>query len=264
MIIIGERLNSSRPAVRNALAKKDKPYLVEQAGLQVLAGAGYLDINAAALLEKEKETLHWIVPLLQEAAGVPLSIDTPDSGAMDVALRVHRGRALLNSLSGEKRKVERLLPLIKKYHPRVIVLCLDDCGPAATPDRALAIARRLAGLLLRQGLELEDIFVDPLIHSAATDREAAIRFLASVRRIKERLPGIKTVAGLSNISFGLPHRRLLNRTLLVLALKAGLDAAICDPLDRELRMALAAAEVLLGRDYSWRRFRRQASEKPEG
>jgi cobalamin-dependent methionine synthase I len=256
MIIIGERLNSSRPAVREAMAKKDKSFLVEQARLQVLAGAAYLDVNAAALLEREKETLRWIVPLLQDATGVPLSIDSLDPGAVEVALRAHQGRALLNSLSGDKKKVGRLLPLVERYLPRVIVLCLDDGGPATTPDRAEGIVRRLAGLLVRQGLEPEDIFVDPLVHSAAADREAAVRFLASLRRIKDRLPSVRTVAGLSNISFGLPQRDLINRTLLVLALEAGLDAAICDPLDRDLRMALTATEALLGRDSGWTRFRR--------
>jgi cobalamin-dependent methionine synthase I len=264
MIIIGECLNSSRPAVREAMAKKDKSFLLEQARLQVLAGAGYLDVNAALLLEKEKETLRWIVPLLQDEAGIPLSIDTPDPGALEVALIAHQGRALLNSLSGEKKRVERLLPLVKRYHPRVIVLCLDDSGPAKTPGRALEIAQRMAGLIVRQGLELKDIFIDPLVHSAAAEREVAVRFLASLRRVKERLPGVQTVAGLSNISFGLPQRGLINRTLLVWALEAGLDAAICDPLDRDLRTALAAAEALLGRDSGWKKFRQAVKPRRGG
>jgi cobalamin-dependent methionine synthase I len=256
MIIIGERLNSARPAIRAAMAKRDKSFLVEQARLQVLAGADYLDVNAAALLEREKDILRWAVPLLQDAAGVPLCVDTPDPEAMEVALRAHQGRALLNSLPGSRERVERLLPLIKRYRPRVIVLCLDDGGAATTPDHALAIARRMAGLIIRQGLEAEDVFIDPLAHSAAAERKAAVRLLASLRKVKDRLPGVRTVAGLSNISFGLPQRRLLNRTLLVLALEAGLDAAICDPLDKDLRLALAAAEALLGRDSGWTKFRR--------
>lgn len=252
MIIIGERLNSSRPAVREAFAKRNASYLTEQARRQALAGAAFLDINAAALLEVEAEVLRWAVPLLQEATGIPLSIDTVDPAAMEAALGAHRGRALLNSITGEKTKTERWLPLIKRYHPRVIVLCLDDRGAATTPVRALAIARRMTGLLLRQGLEYEDVFVDPLVHSVAADREAAGRFLASLRMIKKSLPGIRTVAGLSNISFGLPHRRPLNRAFLVMALEAGLDAAICDPLDKDLRVALAAGEAVLGRKQDWR------------
>jgi cobalamin-dependent methionine synthase I len=258
MIIIGERLNSSRPAVREAMAKKDKAFLAEQARLQVLAGANYLDVNAAALLEREKDILRWAVPLLQDAAGVPLSIDTPDPGAMEVGLKAHRGRALLNSLSGEKKRIERLLPLVKEYRPRVIVLCLDDKGPATTPGRALAIARRVTGLVIRQGIDREDIFVDPLTHSAAAEREAAVRLLASLRKLKKQVRGVQTLAGLSNISFGLPKRGLINRTLLVLALEAGLTAAICDPLDKDLRLAIATAEALLGRDSAWTRFRRAA------
>ncbi len=263
MIIIGERLNSSRPAVHGAMARKDKSYLIEQARLQVLAGAGYLDVNAATLLERESDFLRWMVPLLQDAVGVSLSIDTPNPAAMAAALSVHRGRAILNSLSGEKRTADQLLPLVNEYRPRVIVLCLDDRGPATTPDRALAIAELAAGRLVRRGLHLEDIYVDPLVHSAATDRESVVRFLTALRKIKKKLPGIKTVAGLSNISFGLPRRRLLNRTFLVLALEAGLDTVICDPLDRELQMAAAAAEALLGRQSDWKTLRRARLRKVE-
>jgi cobalamin-dependent methionine synthase I len=256
MVIIGERLNSSRRSVYDALARKNKSYLVEQARLQAMAGADYHDVNAAALMEREKKILRWTVPLVQAATGVPLSIDTPDPLAMDIALRVHRGRALLNSLSGEKKKLERILPLIKDYHPRVIALCLDDSGPAATPDRALAIARRMVGFLLPLGLEPGDIFIDPLVYPAAADQEGGVRFLASLRRIKEKLSSVQTIAGLSNISSGLPQRKLLNRTFLVMAVEAGLDAVICDPLDRELRSALAAAEAILGREPAWKTLHR--------
>jgi 5-methyltetrahydrofolate--homocysteine methyltransferase len=263
MIIIGERLNSSRRAVHDALAGRDETYLVEQAKLQEKAGASYIDLNASALLDKELETLGWAIPLLQESVSIPLALDTPDPRVMEAALKLHRGRPLLNSLTGEKAKAESLLPLIKDFKPRVIVLCLDDKGIPAEAGQALSVAQRMAELLGRQGLGQEDIFVDPLVRPLGVDSGVASLFLESLEIIKKKLSGAKTVAGLSNVSFGLPDRRLLNRTFLVLAMKAGLDAAICDPLDKELRAALAAASALLGRDPFLRDFLRFFRESKE-
>lgn len=248
MIIIGERLNSSRASVHDALAGRDETYLIEQARLQERAGASYIDFNASAMLDKELETLRWAIPLLQANVSIPLALDTPDPTAMEAALKLHRGRPLLNSLSGEKAKIESLLPLIKDFKPRVIILCLDDQGLPAEARRALSVAQVMVELLSRQGLGEEDIFIDPLVRPLGVDSGAASLFLESLGIIKKTLSGVKTVAGLSNVSFGLPERRLLNRTFLVLAMEAGLDAAICDPLDKELRAALAAASALLGRD----------------
>jgi cobalamin-dependent methionine synthase I len=248
MIIIGERLNSSRSAVHDALAGRDETYLVEQARLQERAGASYIDLNTSALLDKELETLRWAIPLLQGNVSIPLALDTPDPQVMEMALKLHRGRPLLNSLTGENAKIESLLPLIKDFKPQVIILCLDDNGLPAEAHQALSVAQRMAELLSRQGLDEEDIFVDPLVRPLGADSGAASLFLESLKIIKKTLSGVKTVAGLSNVSFGLPERGLLNRTLLVLAMEAGLDAAICDPLDKELRAALAAASAVLGRD----------------
>jgi len=260
MILIGERLNSSRPEVRRALVARDANYLIHQARLQEEAGAAYIDLNASALMEKEVEALRWAIPLLQENINIPLSLDTPEALAMEEALRLHKGRPLLNSLTAEASRIRGLLPLIQVYKPRVIVLCLDDEGMPREPDRAVLIAERMVEMLLRQGLAEEDIFVDPLVRPMGVDAEAAVLFLSSLEKLKLRLPRVKTVAGLSNISFGLPQRRLLNRTLLVLAMKSGLDAAICDPLDTELLAAHHAAAALLGHDPSLKnylRFHRQ-------
>jgi 5-methyltetrahydrofolate--homocysteine methyltransferase len=200
------------------------------------------------MLDKELETLRWAIPLLQANVSIPLALDTPDPIAMEAALKLHRGRPLLNSLSGEKAKIASLLPLIKDFKPRVIILCLDDQGLPAEARRALSVAQLMVELLSRQGLGEEDIFVDPLVRPLGVDSGAASLFLESLGIIKKTLSGVKTVAGLSNVSFGLPERRLLNRTFLVLAMEAGLDAAICDPLDKELRAVLSAASALLGRD----------------
>lgn len=254
MMIVGERLNSTRRPVFEAFARKDRSYIVKEARRQREAGADFIDLNTAALLEREIEILEWAVPILQEEGGVGLSIDTPNPEAMEAGLRLHKGPAILNSLSGESGKMQRLLPVIREMRPMVVVLCLDDEGLPRTAEKELEVARRTVGLLLDEGMEPGRIFVDPLVRPVAVDQEAGNLFLKSLRMIKGSLPEVRTIAGLSNVSFGLPRRRLLNRTFLALALAEGLDAAILDPLDREVVATLGAAQALLGQDPSLQRF----------
>jgi len=248
MIIVGERLNSSRRSVLQALEQKDIKYLVDQAQRQEKAGASYIDLNSAALLDKEEETLQWAIPLLQKELNVPLSIDTPNPEAMEVGLKYHEGQALLNSLSGESKKIKAFLPMIKEYRPRVVVLCLDDNGLPKSSNQELSIADKMLTLLDKEGLSIEDIFVDPLVHPVGVDRKAVTLFLESLEKIKKKFPLVKTIAGISNVSFGLPRRKLLNRVFLVLALQKGLDAAILDPFDKGVLAALNAAEALMEKD----------------
>jgi len=261
MIIVGERLNSSRKLVLQALRKKDNNYLIEEALKQEQAGASFIDLNAAALLDKEVEALKWAIPLLQEKLNIPLSIDTPNPKAMEEGLKMHKGKALLNSLSGEKEKIKNLLPLIKEYKPSVIILCLDEKGLPKNPKCTLSISHRMVDLLEKEGTAVDDIFIDPLVHPVSIDPDAALLFLESLRRVKQRMPGVKTIAGLSNISFGLPQRRLINRIFLSTALLNGLDAAILDPLDDKLLHTISATEVLLSKEPSLQNYRKQTTKK---
>ena len=261
MIIVGERLNSSRKSVLEALERRDEQFLIDQAVNQERAGASYIDINAAALMDAETPTLRWAIPLLQKNIRVPLSLDTPNPEAMEEALKIHQGRALLNSLAGDAKCLQALIPLIRDYKPRVIALCLDEKGPPESSGYALSRAEKMAGLLVREGVSPEDIFVDPLVRPIGVDSNSGALFLESVEKIKKHLPGVKTIAGLSNVSFGLPQRRQLNRTFLVLALSRGLDAAICDPLDEELQATLHATQALLGKDPSLKKYLKAVRER---
>jgi len=254
MIIVGERLNSTRKSVCDAFQAKDEKYILEQALQQEKAGAKYIDLNAAALLDREIETFRWAIPLLQKKLTVPLSLDTPNPEAMEEALKLHRGKALLNSLSAEKKRKEKLLPLIQDFKPKVIVLCLDDDGVPKSSDQALRLAEQMVNLLQKKGINSGDIFIDPLVRPVGVEWDSSPIFLESLEKIKLNLPEVKTIAGISNVSFGLPQRKLLNRTLLLLALERGLDAAICDPLDSELQASLVACQALLGKDRGLKNF----------
>jgi len=244
MIIIGERLNSSRKSVFEAFKKRNVHFLLEEAKKQKEAGAHYLDINAAALLEEEIDILQWAIPIIQEEINIPLCIDTPNPEAMEKALKAHRGTAILNSITGEKEKIEKYLPLIRKFKPKIIALCLDENGlPISPPEE-----KKIISELKVNGVSEEDIFIDPLVRPIGTDSKAGLLFLKSLEGIKKEFPQIKTIAGISNVSFGLPNRKLLNRTLFIIAKYLGLDAAIVDPLDNELIDFLFSTEAILGKD----------------
>lgn len=254
MIIVGERLNSTRTAVRRSLEEKDKTWLVKEALNQEIAGASFIDFNASALHEKEIVTLSWAIPLLQEKTKLPLAIDTPNPEAMKKGLSLHQGQALLNSLTAEKNKYKSLIPLIQEYSPQVIALCLDEKGLPSTAQKTVDNAAKLLEILDKISFPLEDLFLDPLVRPIGIDPQAGQLFLDSLILLKKTFPEIKTIAGISNVSFGFPQRSLLNRTFLVLALQSGLDAAICDPLDKEIMASLRAAEALLGKNNGMTRY----------
>lgn len=264
MIIIGERLNSSRLPVRVALEKRDEFFLLEEARRQKKAGADFLDLNVSALPGQQIELLKWAVPLIQEKTDLPLAIDSPHHEAIEVGLSLHQGRAVLNSLTLEKTKWSMLIPLIKKYKPLIIALCLGESGLPRTPQEALDFALKMAHSLEKEGINPADVFLDPLVKPVGVDHRAGLLFIQSLRAIKTKLPHYRTVAGISNVSFGLPRRSVLNRTLLALAVEAGLDAAIIDPCDHEVMASLRAAEALTGKDpnlRSYLRFIRQKNEE---
>ena len=251
MEIIGEKINTSRKSVAKAVQERDAAFIQGLARDQAEAGATYLDVNSGLALEPEEEAADfaWLVPLIQEAVDLPLCIDSARAQPIETALHLHRGRAIINSVSGEPSQLEAILPLAQQYQCRVIALTSSkEKGIPTTSAERLAIARDLAQEVTRYGIPLEDIYFDPLVLTLSTDQKNGLVFLETLRQIKEALPGAKTVSGLSNISFGLPKRKLINKAFLVLALGAGMDAAIMDPTDKEMLAALRATETLLGRD----------------
>jgi cobalamin-dependent methionine synthase I len=254
MYIIGERINSTRKAVRDALDNRDAEFLVDEVLRQLEAGASAIDINAAALHEGEREALKWAIPFLQEQFKIPFSIDTPNPASMESGLKVHQGQAILNSLTGESSRIMELLPLIKQFRPRTIILCMDDSGLPQTPEQELSIAQKMAELMDREGIDLSDIFLDPLVRPIGVYPESGRLFLDSLTLIKENLPQVNTIAGVSNVSFGMPGRKLINRSFLTLAMGRGLDAAILDPLDKEIISAVKASRALLGHDPAMREY----------
>jgi 5-methyltetrahydrofolate--homocysteine methyltransferase len=260
MIIVGERLNSTREEIARAIEARDASFIRDAAQAQVAAGAHFLDVNAGTFLDDEPACLTWLVRTVQEAVDVPLSLDSARPQALIPALEAHRGRAMLNSISGERERMGNILPLVEKFDPAVIALCMDERGLPATPEQALEVAERLVEALSSSGAKAEGIYLDPLVLPVGTDPGAGMRTLRTLARMKERFPAVKTICGLSNVSFGLPARSLLNRSYLPMLIASGIDAVIADPLDRRLMAALRASLALTGRDAHCRDYLRSYRE----
>lgn len=249
MIIIGERINSSRKPIYEAVHSRDASTLQMEARMQVEAGAHYIDCNVAAVgVEEEPSTLAWAVKAIQEAVDAPICIDSPNPIAIAEALKVHRGRALINSITAERMKLSMLLPIVVEHNSRVICLCMDDAGmPRGVEDR-LEIAARLMDELTRAGVDEDDIFIDPLMLPISVDDGVGQVILKTIAQLRERFPKSHIVIGLTNISHGMPKRKWLNRAFIVMAMAMGLDAVICDPTDKGMMALVTASRALLGQD----------------
>lgn len=241
MIIIGERINSSRKTINEAIARKDAPFLIEEARLQLLNGASFIDINCATSMEKETEDLIWLITRIQESLGCKISIDSPNPQVIKATLKNCKGRSFINSITAEEKKTQSLLPVIKQSNSYVVALTMDDNGMAQDVEERLSLADRIIDRAIKAGISREQIYVDPLVKPISTEPEQTHHFLESIKRLRDK--GIKTIGGLSNVSFGLPRRSLLNATFLKLAIECGIDAAIIDPSDNLIKIALEEKEL---------------------
>ena len=249
MIIVGERINSTRKSIQEALQAGDEEALVREARDQWAAGADYLDVNTATMLDTEVEWMTRLVTGIQ--ARLPealLAIDSPNAAALEAGLRAHRGRAMLNSITGERERIEAVLPLVREFRPRVIALTMDDEGLQREADKRFAIGARLIELLGREGVPPDNVFVDPLIFPVSAEGDAGRIALDIMDKLKAAYPGVHTICGLSNVSHGLPVRRQINQVYMLMAMSRGLDAAIVDPLDQRMMVNVLTARMLLGQD----------------
>lgn len=256
MQIIGEKINGTLKQVSKALAERDAAFIQALARRQVEAGADLLDVNAGTLSDQEPDDLVWLTKTVQEAVDVPLCLDSANPRALAAALGEVRQAPLINSISGERKRLDGILPLARNHGCSVIVLALDENGIPQGMEGRLVVIRRVIAETRQIGLPDEKVYVDPLVMAIATNMESGLITLETMRAVRAEFPCVHLSVGLSNISFGLPARSLINRVFLILALSAGLDTAIIDPLDQELREALLTAELLLGRDRHCRNYTR--------
>jgi 5-methyltetrahydrofolate--homocysteine methyltransferase len=266
--IIGERIN---PTGRKLLAAEmkagDFSRVERDAVAQVEAGAHMLDVNAGIPLADEPAILARTVQLVQSLVDVPLSIDSSIVEALEAGLAVYQGKALVNSVTGEEERLERVLPLVKKYGAAVVAISNDDSGISEDPEVRFAVAKRIVERAMDHGIPREDVIVDPLVMPIGAMRTAGQQVFAILKRLREELK-VNSTCGASNVSFGLPHREGVNAAFLPMAISSGLTTAITNPLSSEVRAAVMAADVLMGNDADagrWiRRFREPAPEGETG
>jgi 5-methyltetrahydrofolate--homocysteine methyltransferase len=249
MLIVAERINASRKAIRAALEAMDAAAIQQEARAQDAAGADYIDVNGGTFPGREPELLTWLVETVQQVTEKPLCLDSPDAGALAAALpKVKTPPPMINSINLERDRYERILPLALEYRAKIIALCQGEGVPAASAAQKVELGSELIERLARAGIALDDIYVDPLVFPLGTDSTSAQATIDAIGAIMQRFPGVHTICGLTNVSHGLPARKLINRTFLVGAMSRGMDAAIVDPTDRELVSAMYAARAVFGRD----------------
>lgn len=252
MIIIGEKINATKKGVSNAIAERDEAFIAALAISQAEAGAHVIDVNAGTGRGDTKqaaEDMAWLIGVVEKAVSLPVAVDTETPEVLEAALSAVTGPfAWINSVSAEKTRLEKVLPLAKKYGCPVIALCMGDDGIPKNAEGRMKAARIIYERAISLRIEPERLYFDPLVMPIGAEQDAGAMALECIRLIKAELSGANTVCGLSNVSFGLPMRPLVNRAFLVLCAGAGLDAAILDPLDDTLLMELYAALALLGKD----------------
>ncbi len=248
MIIIGELINASRKQIASAIENKDADTIQKIAKDERENGADFIDVNAGVFVGKESGYLKWLVTTVQEIVEAPCCLDSPDPKAIEAALSIHKGVPMINSISLEKERYEALLPVVSGTECKVVALCMSDKGMPETTDDRVSIADELVNNLVKNNVPLDNIYVDPLVQPVSTKDSYGIEFLNAIEKIINNFPGVHTICGLSNISYGLPERKFLNQTFMVMAIAKGLDAAIVNPLDKGMMAKIVAAETLAGND----------------
>jgi 5-methyltetrahydrofolate--homocysteine methyltransferase len=260
MIIIGEKINASIPGIKKIIETRDTQGLVDLAQKQALAGATCIDINVgtgARTRSDEIEAMRWAVSVLAEAMEHSLCIDSADAAVLEAGLEAGGDRAsMVNSAKAKEQVLEAVAPLAHRYDAALVALAMDDTGIPDTVDGRLNACRQIADSCRTHGVSMEKIFFDPLVIPVSTNARQGLITLETLAAVKTEFPESKTTMGLSNVSYGLPARSILNAAFLHMALSAGLDSAIMDPLDETLMTAVRAADALLGRDRHFRRYTR--------
>ena len=246
--IIGERINpTGKKRFKEALKSNDIDYILSQAVEQSEAGAELLDVNVGLPGIDERDMMIRTIKAIQSITNLPLQIDSTDPEVLDAALRVYNGKPIVNSVNGEEKSLKTILPLVKKYGAAVVGLTLDENGIPKTADERFAIAEKILSRALEVGIKRENVFIDCLTLTASAEQAGVKETLRAVYRVKHEL-GLKTVLGVSNISFGLPHRELVNCNFLQMAMVNGLDLPIMNPNVPSMTGAVRAYKLLMGID----------------
>lgn len=249
MIIIGEKINGTVEAVRSAVLDRDAAYIAGLADQQAAAGADYIDVNVGTGIGDESEAMAWALGVIRSRTDAPLCVDSSDPDVIAAGLGVLVGeRPFVNSVTGAAASMARILPLAAASSSPLVALAMDEAGIPSSAAERLDVIRRIVTAAGEAGIPVENLYVDPLVMPLSADFKQGRVTLDTLREVKAEFEGINTVMAVSNASFGIPMRSLINRSMITVAVYLGLDAAIVDPTDIDLRAAISAAEVVAGKD----------------
>lgn len=248
MIIIGEKINGSIPSVAKAIAEKDADFIRNLAKAQADAGATYIDVCASVEDSIELETMKWLIDLVQEVTDTPIAVDSPNVHTCVEAMKFCNKPGLFNSVSLEGDKVDVAFPAIADTKWEIVALLNDDTGISKTAEQRLNVFERLMAKAKEYNIDPSRFHIDPIIEMLCTSEDGINMVTDVIRTIKEKYPTIHVTGAVSNISFNLPVRRIVNQAFTVLAMDAGMDSAILDPLNQDLMGLIYATEALMGED----------------
>jgi len=247
-VIIGERINPTGRKALLAELKEGKFDIVKQDAIaQVKAGAKIIDVNAGVPGEDEEPILKDMICAITEVTDAPLCFDTADNTALETALSIYDGKALINSVNGEEERLESILPLVKEYDASVIALCMDDDGIPPTADDRLKVAAKMIERADKLGISSDRLIIDPLALTMGSDHNAGRIAINTIKMVVAEF-GVNVTMGASNISFGMPDRAQINATFIAMSILAGLTCPITNPLEEEVQLAIQAADLVMGRD----------------
>jgi len=247
-VIIGERINPTGRKSLLAELKEGKFDIVKRdAVAQVEAGAAIIDVNAGVPGADEEPLLREMMKAVMEVTDAPLCIDTADNTALEAALSIYEGKALVNSVNGEEARLESVLPLVKEYDASVIALCMDDDGIPPTAEDRFKVAAKMIERADKLGIAADRLIIDPLALTMGSDHNAGKIAIDTIRKVVAEF-GVNVTMGASNISFGLPDRPTINATFISMSILAGLTCPITNPLEDEVNLAIQAADLVMGRD----------------
>ena len=248
MKIIGEKINGTRKRVAQAIEEREAAYIRDLAIKQSEAGANWLDVNAGTHPSREADDLLWLIENIQSVVDTPLCLDSANPQALQIAISAVKKTPMINSISGEPERLQNILPIVAEYGCQVIALAMDGKKIPETSQKRLEVIHKVMEETRKFGLPDENIYLDPLAMTVSTNTQSAMIAIETMQAVRKEYPKAHLTIGLSNISFGLPARSNINRVFLTMALMAGLDCAILDPLDREIQATIVTTELLLGRD----------------
>ncbi|ATW28057.1 methyltetrahydrofolate cobalamin methyltransferase [Candidatus Formimonas warabiya] len=249
MLIVGELINTSRAAIKPAVESRDATFIKEIAQNQVDAGADYVDVNCGTVVSNEAETMAWLVETIQSHINAPLCLDSPNPEVLNTGLSlIKNGQPMINSITAEKERFTKVLPLVLRFKAKIVCLCMDDSGIPKTAADRLKIAVKMVGDMVEAGVPEDDIYLDPLVQPVSAAGQAGLEVLKTIYGIKQKYPKVHGICGLSNVSYGLPNRKILNQVFMIQTMTMGMDGYILDPLDQSMMGFVYASQALLGED----------------